>query len=182
MDFAKTYSQSVNSSNLIDDDRHDGCMPLGASGLASRDMSGLGALLLRAKVADGSPSKVFESGCRNLGSILRLWVPLVRDKGRARKWCADSTPRDAATAEALYVRVAESSLAYWLDPHCGVCSGAKVDSDRRTCIHCKGTGIAELLMNARDKDIALGLVSELEDLTQSHARRAGYVLRDEILP
>lgn len=179
MSFETKYSNSVNASSLQDDAFHGNCMPLGASGMASRDMTGLGALLLRAKVADGSPSKVFESGCRNLGPILRIWLPLVREKGMARKWVKSDTPRDAATADALYRRVAESSLAYWLDDRCNECGGATVDHDRRTCQRCKGSGKEELLMNAREKDIALDLVSELEDLMQSHARRSAYALRDE---
>jgi hypothetical protein len=180
MSFAKKYSMSVNSSNLIDDVFHDAVMPLGASGLASVDTTGIGSLLLRAKVADGSPGKIFESGCRNLGPILSLWIPMVREKGIARKWMNPHTAWDILAAETLYRRVAESSLAYWLDKKCLPCGGTGVDHDRRTCIHCKGSGIAKLLMGRFEKEITLDLVSELEDIMQSHARRSSYIFRDEI--
>ena len=180
MHFPSAYANSVNNSNLKDDDLHHNCVPLAASGWAGRDMSELGALLMRAKMADGTPSKLFETGCRNLGPILRLWVPLVREKGKARKWRRENTDRDISTAEALYKRVADSSLAYWMDDRCNECQGATVDSDRRTCQRCHGSGKEELLMAPNEKDITLDLVSELEDILQSHSRRAAPLVRDEV--
>ena len=180
MNFAKSYSRAVNSSNLRDSELHHTCESLAASGWASRDVSSLGALLLRITLADGSAKKVFESGCRNFAEALRVWIPMVRSKGEHRHWCkGGSTPkRDAATAEALYVRVGESALAYFLDPRCLPCEGAGVDHDRRTCIHCKGTGIAELVMKESERQIALDLVSDLQGIIQSHTSRAAYLMRE----
>lgn len=178
MNFGAAYSHAVNSTNLIDDDAHHQCMPLGASGLAGRYTGDLGSLLLRAKTADGVPGKVFESGCRNLGPILRIWVPMVHRIGAARKWSPASNPREVSQAKELYTRVAESALAYWLDNRCNECQGATVDHDRRTCQRCKGTGIAEILMRRREIEITKDLVSELEDIMQSHARRGSDEMRD----
>lgn len=178
MIYQERYGRAVNASNLIDDATHDNCAPLGASGWAGRYMSALGALLLRAKVADGTASMLFESGARNLASILALWLPLVREKGRSRKWRREVTDRDITSAEALYVRVAESSLAYWLDDRCNECEGATVDHDRRTCQRCGGSGKEKLLMPEYEKNIALDLKNELEYIMQSHARRANYALRE----
>jgi len=183
LNFKKAYARSVNSSNLQDSERHYSCEPLAASGWASRDISGLGAILLRILWADGNSKMLFESGCRNFSEALRIWLPMVRNKGEHRKWHkGGSTPRrDAASAEALYVRVGQSALAYFLDDRCGVCEGAGVDSDRRTCIHCKGTGKAELLMKEPDKGIALDLVSDLQEIVDSHSTRAVYAMREQDL-
>ena len=180
MNYKKAYSRSVNSSNLIDDAYHSSCEPLAASGWASRDISSLGALLLRITLADGSAKKIFESGCRNFSEALRVWIPMVRSKGEHRHWHkGGSTPqRDAANAEALYVRVGESALAFFLDDRCQPCEGAGVDHDRRTCAQCKGTGKAELLMKESDKQITLDLVSDLQGIIQSHTSRAAYVMRE----
>ena len=160
------------------DQFHENTLPLAASGWAGRDISELGMLLSRIKYADGTPSKVFESGSRNLGPILAIWIPMVKAKGEQRKWVPTITPREILNAEEMYKRVGESALAYWLDPFCPVCHGAKQDADRRTCDPCKGTGVAELLMGRRDKELALDLVSELEDMLQSHSRRSAYILRE----
>ena len=178
MSFIETHARSVNSSSLLDDEHHSNCMPLGASSWAGRHTSELGALLMRAKSADGLPTKIFESGCRNLGSILRLWVPIVREKGKSRHWRREDTDRDISTAEALYVRVAESSLAYWIDSRCNECWGATVDHTRRTCQRCAGTGKEKLLMSKNELEITLDLVSEIEDIMQSHIRRAKEMFRD----
>lgn len=172
MSFAETYARSVNSSSLTDDAFHSNCMPLGASGWASKDTSALGMLLLRMTTADGMPGDAFESGARNFPAALHLWIPLVRAKGRARKWCAEHDDRGQVRAEALYVRVGESSLAYFLDQRCSPCEGRGVDIDRCICHHCKGTGIADLLMAANERGITLDLVSDLQELVSSHVFRA----------
>jgi hypothetical protein len=143
-------------------------------------MSSLGAILIRIQLADGSTRKIHESGCRNIAAALRVWLPMVRSRGENRKWHkGGSTPaHDAANAEALYMRVGESALAYFLDDRCNECEGATVDHDRRTCQKCKGTGKAELLMRESERQIALDLVSDLQGIINSHASRAAYAMRE----
>jgi hypothetical protein len=142
-------------------------------------LTALGAILIRIKYADGTPSGIFDPGCRNYGDALRIWLPMVRSKGEHRGWYkGNSTPKqNARAARALYVRVGESSLAYFLDRRCMHCEGTGVDSDRRTCHHCKGSKIGELRMREPDRGIALDLVAELESIELTHSSRAAHAMR-----
>ncbi len=179
MGFLENYGNAVNATNLIDDSTHSRCAPLGASGWASRNDLTLGALLARMLVADGTAHDVFESGARNFMEALRTWKPMVEEKARARKWVSEKMPWDIANAKLIYDRVSESSLAYFLDPRCGPCGGAGQDSDRRSCPHCKGTGIADLLMATREREWALDMVSELQEIVRSYTVRAKEKMREE---
>jgi hypothetical protein len=171
MSFAMSYSRSVNTSSLRDDEHHDNCMPLGASGWAHREVSNLGMLLLRCQTADGVPNQIFESGARNIPAILKIWMPMVKAKGVARKW-------DIHAGDGFYQTLAESSLAYFLDPWCSPCGGTGQDADRRTCAHCKGVKVAPINMHQKMADITRDLVSELGDLLNSHVSRAKAAFRD----
>jgi hypothetical protein len=175
--FAKNYAKSVNSSDLRDDVHHHATDPLVASALSDITGSGLGALLCRVRYADGSVSKLFESGTRNLAQLLRIWQMTVAEKGRSRGWMKTSTPWDIEAAHVLYRRVAQASLAHWMDGRCQECHGAAQTVDRRTCPCCKGSGKAEIDAGRFEKDRILDMVSELEGLVAAHCSRAEYALR-----
>ncbi len=175
--FAYRYANSVNSSDLRDDDRHHATDALAASALADVAKTGLGALLCRVKFTDGTAHAQFESGTRNLPALLKIWKEKVRAKGISRAWVRSNTAWDIEAASRLYERVAEASLAFWIDSRCGTCAGARVDHNRRTCECCKGTGQAEIVSGRFEREIILDLVSELEDLTQTHVRNAASHLR-----
>ena len=177
MGFADRYVCSLNASTLQDDEEHHAAEPLFAAAVADMTGAGLGALLTRVKFADGSIRKTFESGTQNLAQLLRIWTTAVIEKGKDRRWVKTE---DVAIAHILYKRVAEASLAHWLDGHCKVCSGTGVAAllGHRTCSTCKGTGAADITgMRDYEKKLALDMVSELSALVDSHARRAGARLR-----
>jgi hypothetical protein len=172
MGFADRFLHAVNSSNLQDDAHHHDTDPLCASALADASGAGIGSLLSRVKYADGTQHKLFESGSANLASLLRIWTTRVFEKGRERKWVREGTAWDAAAAQALYRRVAERSLAYWLDGKCSGCHGSGNTTERRICVPCKGTGRSEIGGGGFERERALDMVSELEGLLSAHNARA----------
>jgi DnaJ-class molecular chaperone len=177
--FVEKYTRSVNSSDLRDDELHHATDALVAAALADASGSGavLGSLLARVKYADGTVHKSFEAGTANLASLVRAWTLIVTEKGRSRGWMKPTTEWDVLAALSLYKRVAEQSLAYWLDGHCEVCHGAKVTRDRRTCTCCGGTGRAAIEGGRFETDKIKDMVSELEGLFQAHSGRAAAMLR-----
>lgn len=177
--FAEKYARSLNSSDLRDDDTHHATDALAAAALADVTGSGavLGSLLARVKYADGTVHKLFEAGSTNLAALLRIWVAVVTEKGRSRGWIKATTAWDMQAAMALYRRVAEQSLAHWLDGNCELCKGSKVGADRRTCTCCGGTGKAEIDAGRFETDKIKDMVSELEGLFQAHSGRASALLR-----
>lgn len=179
MGFADRYLHAVNSSDLRDDEHHHATDALCAAALADTAGAGIGALLSRVKYADGTQHKLFESGSANLAQLLRIWTARVIQKGRERKWLREGTPWDADSAQKLYRRVAERSLAYWLDGKCATCSGSGNSADRRICVACKGTGKAEITgAGGFELEKVKDMVSELEGLLQSHNARAAASLRE----
>jgi len=176
--FIEKYIRSVNASDLRDDEHHHATDALAASAIADSSSESIGALLSRAKYSD-SVAKLHESGTKNLASLLREWESRVIKKGTERKWVSANTEWDANAAMALYKRVAHASLAYWLDSRCEGCKGAKQTPERRICEVCEGTGQAPLPndLGGLAKEKTLDMVSELEDLLQSHNRRAAQYLR-----
>jgi hypothetical protein len=179
MGFIDKYVYSVNSADLRDDEHHHATEALVASALA--DIGGtLGAQLARVKYSDGSAHKAFEAGSRNLAPLLRAWEVIVRERGKSRQWLPQkNTAWDIQAAEALYRRVAHASLAYWIDPNCTACKGAKQTPDRRICETCKGSGQAALPVGGLERERTLDMVSELQDCYQSYNRRAAKALRKE---
>ena len=176
MGFAEKYVASIGSSNLMDDAQHHQTDPLVAAALAG----GIGALLCRVKYADGTLNRMFEGNQQNLAQLLRIWTVEVIKRGRARRWVPENTAWDAAAAQALYRRVAEKSLAHWLDGKCRGCggTGVKVLLGNGICTSCKGTGVGAVygvagLELERVKD----MVSELSSIHDSHSGRAGGLLR-----
>ncbi len=179
MGFADRYLHAVNSSDLRDDEHHHATDALCAAALADTTGAGIGSLLSRVKYADGTQHKLFESGSANLASLLRIWTARVIEKGRERKWVKEGTAWDAQAAQALYHRVAERSLAYWLDGKCPACSGSGNTADRRICLQCKGTGRGEIGGAGFERERTLDMVSELEGLLQAHNGRAAGLLRSQ---
>jgi hypothetical protein len=177
MAFVEKYVASLNASSLLDDEHHHLTDALCAAALADSTGAGLGSLLSRVKYADGSVSKLFEGGAANLAQLLRIWTAAVIEKGRARKWVKEGTAWDAQAAQALYRRVAERSLAHWLDGKCKPCGGAGQTPARRLCTCCGGTGQAELEGGGFERERTLDMVSELEALMQAHNARAAVLLR-----
>ncbi len=177
MGFADRYLHAVNASNLQDDEHHHATDALCAAALADTTGAGIGSLLSRVKYADGTQHKLFESGSANLAGLLRIWTARVIEKGRERKWVKIGNAWDGQAAEALYRRVAERSLAHWLDGKCASCSGSGNTADRRICVLCKGTGKSEVGGQGFERERVLDMVSELEGLLQAHNGRAGSMLR-----
>lgn len=176
MGFPDRYIASIGSTNLLDDSLHHQTEPLAAAALAGD----IGALLCRVKYADGTLTRRFEGNAGNLAQLLRIWTAEVIRRGRARRWVPENTAWDAQSAQALYRRVAEKSLAHWLDSTCKSCSGTgvKVLLGNGICTSCKGTGTAVIHGTAgleleRVKD----MVSELTAISDSHSGRAGGLLR-----
>jgi hypothetical protein len=180
MGFPDQYAWALNASTLQDDATHHATEPLFAAAVADINGAGLGALLSRVKFADGSISKVFESGTQNLAHLLRVWCALVAQKGADRKWIKVRAEWDVATAPAFYRRVAERSLAHWLDGKCKDCNGTGVTTERRICPACKGSGAEEITGNGFEKSRVLDMVSELDGLLQAHNARAAARLRREL--
>ena len=180
MGFTDRYIASIGSSNLMDDALHHQTDPLAAAAIAGD----IGALLCRVKYADGTLNRMFEGNQQNLAQLLRIWTAEVIKRGRFRRWVPENTAWDAAGAQALYRRVAEKSLAHWLDGTCKGCSGTgvKVLLGNGQCTSCKGTGVAPVygvagLELERVKD----MVSELSSIYDSHSGRARSLLRDDYL-
>ena len=176
MGFADRYISAIGSSNLKDDAMHHQTEPLAAAALAGD----IGSLLCRVKFADGTLNRMFEGNQQNLAQLLRIWTAEVIRRGRARRWVPENTAWDAQSAQALYRRVAEKSLAHWLDRTCKGCSGTGVKAllGNGICASCKGTGAAAIHGTAgleleRVKD----MVSELSAISDSHSGRAGGLLR-----
>lgn len=168
----------MKSSDLRDDEFHHSTEALVAAALADKGSSGLGSLLCRVKYADGTVSKLFEGNSTNLAHLRRIWMVAVSEKGRDRGWVKMDTAWDMQAAMTLYRRVAEASLAYWLDGKCVECKGAGVMQNQRTCTCCKGTGRAEITGSGSfERDRIADMVSELEGMVQSHSSRAAALLR-----
>ncbi len=178
MAFIDKYVRSVTSTDLRDDAIHHNTEALAASAMADVD-GGIGALLSRIKYTDGTVAKLHESGTKNLAQLLREWELRVIKKGTERKWVTANTEWDMSAAHSLYKRVAHASLAYWLDSRCEGCKGAKQTPERRICEVCQGSGTAPLPddLGGLAKEKTLDMVSELEDLLQSHNRRAAQHMR-----
>ena len=174
MGFAEKFITSLSSQNLRDDAVHHDLDVIAAAALAG-DM---GALLCRVKYADGTVSRLFEGNAGNLAQLLRAWTAAVTHKGKARRWVKAHTAWDAQAANTLYRRVAEASLAHWLDSKCQICHGTGVVAADTLgapaiCKGCQGSGEAPITCSGgfeleRIKD----MVSELEGIFQSHGARA----------
>jgi len=178
--FVERYVLSVNSCNLQDDEHHHKTDALAAAALADQGGYGvMGSLLARVKFADGTVHKDFESGSTNLAQLLKVWTATVTEKGRSRGWIKINNAWDVSACHSLYQRVAEKSLAHWLDGQCGACHGTGVTAERRFCPDCKGSGDAEIVAGEYEKTKIRDMISELEGAFQAHGARAAAKLRRE---
>jgi len=179
MPFEDRYLNALNSTNLLDDDKHHQTEALAAAALA--DLSGgsgsiFGSMLARAKI-DGVPREAIASGSHSLAVLLRVWKEAVFQKGKDRKWLKIVNPWDIPALEGICNKIALQSLAHWLGGECSVCKGTKIHAGR-ACTHCTETPGREPvegsgLLRERIKD----MISDLEGLYQSHAARAGAKMR-----
>ena len=177
--FVEKYLQSLNTSDLRDDELHRQTEALAAAALA--DLSGgsglvFGSLLARTKYADGTHRKTFEAGNHNLAALLRAWTKVVVQKGKDREWFKIKNEWDIKAAHGIYEKIARVSLAHWLQGECEVCNGTKIAAGR-ACSHCAGTGREPIAGGALEVERVKDMVSELEGLYQAHGARAGAKLR-----
>jgi len=179
MSFAERYLNALNSSNLLDDDKHHQTEALVAAALA--DLSGgsgvvFGTMLARAKL-DGVPREALSTSSPALAVLLRAWKKAVFEKGHARKWLKIQHTWDMPALEGICNKIALHSLAHWLGGQCTACNGTKIVAGR-ACTHCAETPgfepvAGEGLYRERVKD----MISDLEGLHQSHSARAGARMR-----
>jgi len=177
--FVEKYLQSLNSSNLQDDETHRQTEALAAAALA--DLSGgsgsvFGSMLARAKYADGISHKTFEAGNRSLAALLRAWTKVVVQKGLDRQWLKIKHEWDIKAAHGIYEKIARVSLAHWLQGECEACNGTKIAA-ARACSHCAGTGREPIIGGSFEVERVKDMLSELEGLHQAHCARAGAKLR-----
>lgn len=105
-----------------------------------------------------------------------MWTAEVIKRGRTRKWLPENTARDAQAAQALYRRVAEKSLAHWLDGKCKGCSGAgvRVLLGNGICTSCKEIGVAPVYgVAGPELEHVKEMVGELSSIHDSRSGRAG---------
>ncbi len=180
MGFADRFLHALGSTDLRDDQFHHQTHALAASAIADASARGIGSLLARVKYAD-TLGHQFEDRPENLAKLLREWHLIVTEKGTARRWIkVEDIPTIGHLAPAMYKRIAEASLAHYLDGKCPVCHGSKVNEERRTCAPCQGSGEAKILgMSDFERNRVLDMVSELMGLESSHAGAASALLRRE---
>lgn len=178
MSFENQYSTALTSSNLRDDEHHRQTEVLAAAALADLRGGGLvfGSYLARARLADAVPRKTFEGGCQNLAVLLRVWTAAVTQKGADRGWLKIKHAWDITAARAMYAKIARVSLAHWLGGECEVCNGTRI-ANSRACTHCDGDGREPVKGGALEVKYTKDMISELEDLYQSHSARAGAKMR-----
>lgn len=180
MGFCDRYIHSLHSTDLRDDAFHFKTDALQAASWANDSARGIGSLLHRVKYAD-SLSRQFEDGNSNLAKLQREWLAIVTEKGSARRWIRiEDIPAIGHLAPAMYKRVADASLAHYLDGKCAECRGSGVTHERVVCRPCKGSGDAEITgMSDFERNRALDMLSELMSLESSHSGAASVLLRRE---
>lgn len=120
-------------------------------------------------------------------TLYARWCEIVEQKGRERNWIKPADwPKIGHLAPALYRRVAEHSLAHYLDDVCKTCNGAGalgMKSILRTCTKCSGTRkqplgkAADLGISSYEARLVADMVGELAALEQTHAGVAASKLR-----
>ncbi|MEC5161843.1 DnaJ-class molecular chaperone [Janthinobacterium sp. CG_23.3] len=175
MGFSEQFIASLSSRDLRDDEFHHDLDAIGAAARAGD----LGALLCRVKYADGSVNRLSEGNSGNLAQLLRVWTAKVGETGRTRRWAKANTAWDIQAANTLYRRVAEASLAHWLDGKCKRCGGTGIapPSRRVACAACQGSGDAPVSCpGSFEREKIKEMVGELEGLLQTHGARAARLL------
>ncbi len=181
MGFSEKHLHALFSTDLRDDEFHHQTDALQAAARADIVARNIGSLLSRVKYAD-TLSHQFEDSNGNLAALYKAWLAVVTEKGADRKWIkTEDIPMIGHLAPAMYKRVAEASLAHYLDGKCGDCRGSGVNQDRQICKPCKGSGDAEITgMSDFERHRALDMVSELMSLESSHAGAANALMRREL--
>lgn len=120
-------------------------------------------------------------------SLYVAWCEIVAKKGADRRWIKPADwPRIGHLAPAMYRRVAEHSLAYYLDDVCKTCSGTGTTSTKplivcKTCCGSRKQPLAaasDLKISAYEAKLMADMVSELLALEQAHAGVASAKLRN----
>jgi hypothetical protein len=161
MTYADRYVRALGSANLRDERRHGAAQVLAAGALAERGISGL---LLRARAGG-------ERAC--LDQLQALWFAEVVKHAQARKWVKLDTPWAVTSAFKLFRRIAEHSLALWLDSSCPACQGNSTHHADWDCGLCSRTGMAPVPgNNAFERERVKDMLSVLRAIEDGHQRRA----------
>ncbi|GEM_PF-1040659 len=133
-----------------------------------------------------------DAACATAGSdaaafrgLLQDWCEIVAKKGRERNWIKPADwPKIGHLAPAMYKRVAEYSLAHYLDDICKACNGTGSKEGKatmRTCPICSGSRRVAVTVIAGLSDYEVRLVGQMVDelnaLELSHAGLSGALLR-----
>lgn len=119
--------------------------------------------------------------------LCAAWCEIVEKKGRERNWIKPADwPKIGHLAPTMFRRIAEHSLAHYLDDVCKVCNGTGATSTKPilcTCKTCAGTrrtpvgrGV-DLGISDYEARLVGEMVAELTALEQTHAGVAGAKLR-----
>jgi hypothetical protein len=178
MGFSERHLHAIFATDLRDDAFHHQPEVLRASAYADEVARGIGSLLSRVKYAS-TLSHQFEDNDGLVAKLLREWLAIVTEKGIARKWIkTEDIPTIGHLAPAMYKRVADASLAHYLDGKCVECKGSGVTEARRICVPCKGSGEATIIgLSGHETKLALDMLSELMALESSHSGAASALLR-----
>lgn len=120
-------------------------------------------------------------------TLYTRWCEIVEQKGRERNWIKPADwPKIGHLAPALHRRVAEHSLAHYLDDVCKTCNGTGALGMKpilRACTTCAGTRrkpigkAVDLGISSYEARLVEDMVGELAALEQTHAGVAGARLR-----
>lgn len=137
--------------------------------------------------ANAVTSAIAGSEAAAFRSLYIAWCEIVEKKGRERHWIKPADwPKIGHLAPRMFRRIAEHSLAHYLDGVCKTCNGTGSIGSRpvlRICACCGGTrrqpigSAAELRLSSYEVMLVADMVSELEALEQTHAGVAGAKLR-----
>jgi hypothetical protein len=130
----------------------------------------------------GSDAAAFRTLCL-------AWCEIVDKKGRDRHWIKPADwPKIGHLAPEMFRRIAEHSLAHYLDDICKTCNGIGSTGAKPilcACKACSGTrkaslgSAAELGISSYELKLVGDMVAELAALEQTHAGAAGAKLRRE---
>lgn len=114
--------------------------------------------------------------------LFAAWSLIVAKKGAQRNWIKpQDMPAIGHLAPAMYRRIAEHSLAHYLDGLCNACGGTGAKSAKemfRRCDVCEGTRRAKLTgISHYEAKLVSDMICELEALESAHASRAASLLR-----
>jgi hypothetical protein len=114
--------------------------------------------------------------------LFAAWTIIVAEKGAERQWIKpQDVPAIGHLAPAMYRRIAEHSMAHYLDGLCNACGGTGAKSAKemfRTCTVCEGTRRAKLTgISHYEAKLVADMISELESLESKHAMHAASLLR-----